>query len=161
MRHYLIVPIFAFIIFILSLQKSAVAISSQDYDSLKILVSVLGVVFSIIVGFTIANVWGEFVILSGAIRRESSSLRNIYLLSLHLSSKKVSESLKQIIPSYVVASIKIYWGSSHPSTRQTDEDFIKISKTFEEFVPKTGKDEIIIEDVLDELRSVSSNRDNI
>ena len=69
--------------------------------------------------------------------------------------------MKQIIPGYIVSAIKNYWGSSRPSVRQTEEEFVKISRTFEEFVPKTQKDIVILEDVLEELRNISANRDNI
>src|SRR5438132_2376435 len=161
MKFYLIVPLFAIIVFIVSLQKPTIPLTSQDFDAFRIFISVLGIIFSIIVGFTIANVWGEFVNISGSIKKESSSLRNIYLLSLHLSSKRVSESLKQIIPRYIVTSIQSYWGTSRPRAKETEEDFVKISKTFEDFVPKNQKDVIIIEDVLEELRNISVTRDNI
>src|SRR5438552_12244200 len=154
MRFYLLVPLFAIVVFIASLEKPTIPLTSQDFDSFRIFVSVLGIIFSIIVGFTIANVWGEFVNLSGSVKSESSSLRNIYLLSLHLSTRKLSETLKQIIPGYIVSAIKNYWGSSRPSVRQTEEEFVKISRTFEEFVPKTQKDIVILEDVLEELRNI-------
>ena len=88
----------------------------SDQNLLSMFIGVVGTIYAIITGFMIANVWSKYMALINATTKETTSLRNIYLLGLELRAPVLIEALRKNLSSYASTVIDVYW----KETKQMD-----------------------------------------
>ena len=132
----------------------------SDQNLLSMFIGVVGTIYAIITGFMIANVWNKYIALINATKKETTSLRNIYLLGLELRAPVLIEALRKNLSSYASTVIDVYW----KQTRQMDYLELKFDNLFgstKDFDLSNPKDIEIFISLNDELRKASEQKANI
>jgi hypothetical protein len=132
----------------------------SDQNLLSMFIGVVGTIYAIITGFMIANVWNKYMALINATTKETTSLRNIYLLGLEWRAPGLIEALRMNLSSYASTAIDVYW----KQTKQMDyleSKFNNLFGSIKDFDLSNPKDIEIFTNLNDELRKASEQKANI
>jgi uncharacterized membrane protein (DUF485 family) len=146
--------------FVLSFFRPPIELLPTDSTWLAIFISMVGIVFALLSAFMIVNAWNEYDALDEAIRKETISLRNLFLLGQQLCEETPLTNLKTCMQDYITTVIDAYW----KETIKLDETivkFVKIFRSAEAFNPQTQKNLIILDNIYEELRTASNYRAHI
>ncbi|MDE1823102.1 MAG: DUF4239 domain-containing protein [Candidatus Micrarchaeota archaeon] len=157
LKSYAIVAIVIAFGFMVSFFRNPVTYTVNDIAAFVGFIQIIGVLYAIITGFMIFNVWGRHSALDNAIRKETLAIQNVYLLSLQLKQGSASNALKKAILGYTDKIINIYW-KTRGDVSATKDEFEKFFVLITRFSSKTQRQHMILEDMNDELRNASSYR---
>ena len=132
----------------------------SDQNFLSMFIGVVGTIYAIITGFMIANVWSKYMALINATTKETTNLRNIYLLGLELRAPVLIEALRKNLSNYASTVIDVYW----KETKQMDyleSKFDNLFDSINNFDLSNPKDIEIFTNLNDELRKASEQKANI
>ena len=135
-------------------------LSPSDQNLLSMFVGVVGTIYAIITGFMIANVWNKYMALINAVTKETTSLRNIYLLGLELRAPVFIDVLRKNLLSYASTVIDVYWKGTK-QMNYLESKFDNLFDSIKEFDLSTPKDIEIFANLIDELRKASEQKANI
>ncbi len=159
LKSYLIVIIITSAGIILSFFKPT-DLSEESEGALSIFISVIGIIYAIIAAFMIVNVWQEYDNLENLLRKETVSLRNVYVIAGHLDSEITSLHLRRGILEYIDTVKEAYW----KEVRDPNEISYKLTEIIDSiklFNPKNGREEVILNNIYSEIRETSNSRINI
>jgi len=157
LKSYTIVIVIISFGIILSFFKPNIGYSADDALWLSIFISVIGIIYALIAAFMIVNVWGEFDKLENLLRKETISLRNLYIIAFHMNSQITTTYLKRTILDYIKVIREVFWQETK-KLEDAESKFIEIFQSLKEFDPKNGKEEIILNNLYEEMRTTSSYR---
>jgi hypothetical protein len=160
LKSYAIVAIVITFGFLTSFFRQSITYTANDITAFTGFIQIIGVLYAITTGFMVLNVWNKYNSIDNAIRKESLSLENIYLMSLQLKQKRISEELRNAIMKYVDRIIEIYW-KTKGDIAKTKDDFERFFKTIIKFHAKNQREYLILEDMSEEFRNASSYRSDI
>ncbi|MDD1777664.1 MAG: DUF4231 domain-containing protein, partial [Candidatus Helarchaeota archaeon] len=146
--------------FVLSFFRPSVELLPTDSTWLAIFISVVGVVFALLSAFMIVNSWNKYNSLEETIRKETISLRNIFLLGQQLCEETPLANLKTCMQDYIHTVIDAYWHETTPLDAPLIK-FFQIFRAAEAFNPQTEKNYILLYNINEELRKASNHRANI
>jgi hypothetical protein len=160
-KSYLLVGLVISTGFGLSFFRPHFELSPADVTWLSIFIQVVGIIFGLFAAFMIVNAWNGYNSLEDSLRKETLSLRNIYLLSLELKEEStVFESLRKSLLEYTASILNAYWRES-TKISETNLKFIEVYKTLENFNPTTEKNHTIFSNINEEVRVASTHRSNV
>lgn len=134
--------------------------SSVDITWISLFVSIFGVFYAVLISFFVIHVWGKFNSISAEMSKEVNSLRNVYLLSLQLPDKTIKTRLSQVLASYIDEIIKNLWENTL-KYQSINKKFLDLVYFFNDTEMKIKADNIVFDNIIQELRSVSVSQSNL
>lgn len=159
-RTYAIVSSIIVFGFLISFFKPEFVLSNTDQSLLSQLIQTTATIYAIVTGFIISNVWGKYTSLIRSVNSEASSLRNVYLLTLHLTDKSLIINLKNAISEYLQSVIDVFWeGLSRSNV--LEQALAGIYVSLGNYNPDVNSKIEIYTNLIDELRKASEGHANI
>lgn len=160
-KSYVLVGVVISTGFGLSFFRPRFELTPADVTWLSIFIQVIGIIFGLFAAFMIVNAWNGYNSLEDSLRKETLSLRNIYILSLELKDEStVFEHLRTTLLDYTTSILNAYWKESTKIV-ETNLKFIQVYKTLERFNPTTEKAHTIFNNINEEMRVASTHRSNV
>lgn len=156
LKSYIVVIIITSLGIILSFFKPNITYTEE----LGIFISVIGIIYAIIAAFMIVNVWQEYDTLENLLRKETGSLRNVYIFGRHIDSQVADLHLRNRILDYIEIVKEAYWEETR-SPDDIDKKIIEIIDSLKHFKSKNGTDETILNNIYEEVRETSNYRIDI
>jgi hypothetical protein len=160
-KSYILVALVISAGFVLSFFRPAFTLTDAEQTWVSVFIQVVGIFFGLFAAFMIVNAWNGYNSLDDAIRKESLSLRNIFLLSLALKDDiPAFNNLKTCMLDYTKSVLDAYW-KELTKIDETNAKFIQFFKILQEFNPDTEKAHTIYNNMNEELRVASTHRSNV
>lgn len=136
-------------------------LSYTDIDTtwISLFVSTFGVFYSFLISFFVVQVWGKFGSMENEVSKQVNSLRNVFLLSVQLDKKPV---IAIIMVDYINEIIARFWRANEVAdTARIDEKYLRILSHFVQRKTESDSDSVLLDNIIEELRSSSVAQSNL
>ena len=146
--------------FVASFFRPTVPYAEADTQWLTIFIPVVGGIYAIVAAFVMFHVWNEFNALSDKMRKETVSLRNIYLLGLRTKQKEFAKRLREGLLDYTKSVVETYW-KDMSKMEENENKFVHLFRTIDRLKVKNTKDAVLLDNIDEELRTASETRSDV
>ena len=132
----------------------------SDSGGISSFASVFGTLYGIMVAFVIFEVWSQFNKTSSLVDREGTSLERLFRLTLYIKDKGLSQRMKKAIKHYtdLVITDQFPKLAKGERTNESSKAFREISKVIHNINPKSERDHIVFQDIVDNYGQLSDIR---
>ncbi|MBM3254558.1 MAG: DUF4239 domain-containing protein [Candidatus Omnitrophica bacterium] len=134
--------------------------TSIDTAWISLFVSIFGVFYAVLISFFVIHIWGKFNSIGSEIGKQVNALRNVYILIHHLPSEKIVTGFYSLLADYTNEVQKTLW-EGNTSTEFINNKFLKLVYYFNDIKLITRADEIVLDNIIEELRISSVAQANL
>jgi hypothetical protein len=152
-KAYLFIVLIVIFAFLLSLNRFRLF----TLDELSLLLTVIGLIYGLIVAFTIGNAWERFSGIRDAIAEETYALTSMYFYSKQLSDKESTKLIKSRIINYCKEVPTIEW-HEYWNSEKTHKKFRDILETISKIKFKVEKDSNLFDEITTDMEDAARSR---
>jgi len=99
--------------------------ASIDVTWISLFVSIFGIFYSFLISFFVMHIWGKFNTIGSEIGKQVNSLRNVFILTQQLPSKKTVIKFSSLLDDYIDETVKTLWGKE-TSPQTINHQFLRL-----------------------------------
>lgn len=148
---------YLFVVVVVAFLLSLNTFRAFSLDEMSLFLTVVGLIYGLVVAFTINNAWERFSKIRDCIAAEVNALMSMYIYAVHLSDQDSLRKLKEQLVEYCKEVPTIEW-HDYWKSEKTHQKFRGLIKTVASVKLESTKDQEIFDEVSEELRAAAVAR---